>query len=173
MKVGVSMGLYDGFEFRGFDSSCSSSSSIWDTDERSIFRNTYKLNNELSTHEGGVSVYNDIIRMFKRGDQIGISDLLVDLYRQKKEYEDKIDTYVKKIETLNKQAIYMSQELRHTQFELDNVYASGLGEKLEVSKKMKKLYDSGASLRKIAELYKCDKSTVRRRLEKMGIQIRK
>lgn len=41
------------------------------------------------------------------------------------------------------------------------------------SAEMKSLYESGWSLRKIAEKFNCDKSKVKRRLKKMGVQIRK
>lgn len=41
------------------------------------------------------------------------------------------------------------------------------------SAEMKSLYESGWSLRKIAEKFNCDKNKVKRRLKKMGVQIRK
>ena len=67
----------------------------------------------------------------------------------------------------------MSYLLKDTTKELENIAYDRFGNHLEQYKEMKKQYLRGASLRELAKIYGCDKSTVKRRLIKMGVTIRK
>lgn len=148
-------------------------SSGWETNEKKIFQNTSKLWEELGTYQDGKNTYYDIVRMFKCCNQNGISDLLADLFKRQKKDGQLIDKYKEQIAELNKQLANIYRKLENKSAELENVYGHGLGEKLNKSKEIKNLYEKGYSLRKIGELYHCDKSTVKRLLIKMGVQIRK
>lgn len=147
-------------------------SSSWETDERKIFQNTCSLCDELNTHKDGLKTYYDIVGMFKRCNQNGISNLLADLYKRQKEDGQLIDRYAKQVEELNKQLIQISGQLRHTSVQLENLHDYGLDEKFNRAREMKNLYEKGTSLREIGRVFHCDKSTVKRMLIKMGVQIR-
>lgn len=59
--------------------------------------------------------------------------------------------------------------LQHQVFELQ---AKTMGLTLYEAEMMKTSYEKGVSLRKLAEDFNCDKSTIKRRLIKMGVTIR-
>lgn len=62
-----------------------------------------------------------------------------------------------------------NKRLQHQVFELQ---AKTMGLTLYEAEMMKTSYEQGTSLRKLAEDFNCDKSTVKRRLIKMGVTIR-
>jgi len=148
-------------------------SSSWETDERKIFQNTCSLCEELNKHKDGLKIYYEIVAMLRHCNQKGISNLLADLYKRQKENEQLIDRYAKQIEELNKQLLDTSRQLRHTSVELENLHDYGLDKKLNRAREMKNLYEKETSLREIGRVFHCDKSTVKRMLIKMGVQIRK
>jgi len=68
-----------------------------------------------------------------------------------------------KAEEVNKELQAEVNSLRREVFGLDEYRCSG----------MRELYMAGKSLREIGKIYRCDKSTVKRKLVKMRITIRK
>lgn len=74
--------------------------------------------------------------------------------------------YMKRVEEVNKQNREMSMQLKELQIQ-------AMGISVRDGQRMKAEYEKGMSLRKLAEMFGCDKSTIKRRLIKMGVQIRK
>lgn len=62
-----------------------------------------------------------------------------------------------------------NNELRDRVFELQSKY---IGLNVFKAYNMKRDYEHGTSLRELAKVYGCDKSTIKRRLIKMGVTIR-
>lgn len=68
------------------------------------------------------------------------------------------------IEDLKKQIIKITEQL-------DELCHQNIGVSYANGKRMATYYREGMSLRKIAEIFDCDKSTVKRRLERLGEKI--
>lgn len=147
-------------------------SPVWETDERKIINDTARLLLELEKHNDGRNTYRRIVRLFSGCRQKDIANILTDLYEQLRNYKTQNDKLSKQVQDLEKQVYDISCELKDAQRELKNISFDRFGNHLEQYKEMKKQYLRGASLRELAKIYGCDKSTVKRRLIKMGVTIR-
>lgn len=145
---------------------------VWETDERKILNVTARLSLELERHNDGRNTYHRIVRLFSECKQKDISNILTDLYEQLRNYKARNDKLSTQVQDLEKQLYDMSCLLRNTTIELKNISYDRFGNHLEQYKEMKRRYIKGASLRELAKIYGCDKSTVKRRLIKMGVTIR-
>jgi len=87
-------------------------------------------------------------------------------YGQKESLRAMLKEKISEIDRLNKENI----ELRGRVYDLQ---IKTMGLSVYEADKMKACYENGASLRELAQIYRCDKSTIKRHLMKMGVTIRK
>ncbi len=94
---------------------------------------------------------------------------LRDMIKQKdtviENLKETLEENIKQIEDFKKQIEIITQHL-------DELYHQNVGVSYSVGKQMTAYYKEGMSLRKIAQIFSCDKSTVKRRLERIGVKIR-
>lgn len=147
-------------------------SPVWETDERKIRRNTINLSLELGKTADDMDTYSYIVRMFKNCNQAAIADLLAANFAKLNKAYEKNEELHKEILDLNEQLKKILWQKRYLEGKLNNIYETSFGEKLKEYEAMEEYYKKGKSLREIAKRLHCDKSTVKRRLIKMGVTIR-
>lgn len=124
-------------------------------------------------------LYAEILRCFMEKDMATLGKIIVQLaigFEKSQSTEEKIATIrvleekVKILEGELKKQIKTNREL---DTEVNSLRRELFGTKQWQYLYIKNLYQSGSSLRQIGKILNCDKSTVKRKLIKMGIQIRK
>lgn len=101
----------------------------------------------------------EVCKWFKEKDMLNIVGMMKSLS----------DEYVK----LRDQVEILNDKNKALQAEIDHLYDELLGTEKHRCKTMRELYECGISLRQISKMLHCDKSTVKRKLLKMGVPIRK
>jgi len=87
--------------------------------------------------------------------------------------KDKINTQLQemlqdKIEQIEK----LEEQVKEKDKQIEKLHYQTMGISATESWMMKSKYERGVSLRELAKIFNCDKSTVKRRLIKMGVTIR-
>ena len=98
---------------------------------------------------------------------------LLERFKEMLEQKDKINANLRqmlkeKIAENDK----LNREIREINWQLHELHIKSMGLDPYDVERMKREYESGASLRQLAKTFHCDKSTVKRRLIKMGVTIR-
>lgn len=137
--------------------------------------------------------YNKILSAFCSGSLDIIADMLVSAYNDKKsalmdsirisgdlkELEFDMELRNREIKDLKSTIIEKDMQIKDLKgsilekdAQFHNLYCQSIGITPAEGMIMKAEYENGMSLRMLAEKYKCDKSTIKRRLIKMGVTIR-
>ncbi len=129
------------------------------------------LLNSLKTEE-----YNKIINALCSGDYAVIADILVSVYEDKKQERMeniRVQGELKEAGVIKDHEIQeLRKRVQEMERQLEELHYQKMGISMKDGMRMKLQYEHGMSLRKLAEIYHCDKSTVKRRLLKMGVAIR-
>lgn len=124
--------------------------------------------------------YSEIFSYFKKKDMRNIASLMALFLKQEKKKSNEAGSLKTRIEGLESKVSLLEAELnkkentiKQLEADLDSLQEQLLGTDKQRCLSMRDLYQAGMSLRKIGEIYGCDKSTVKRNLIKMGVTIRK
>ena len=135
------------------------------TDETEVMEYTRELRDILNDSSNFPILFN----CFLNKRMPDLAQIMVSMLRAGRKYKEMAERKEAEIQLLKRQLKDKEgriSELLSTVDELENLIGI---EELHKMKRMKSLYLQGHSLRKIGEIFRCDKSTVRKKLEKMGI----
>lgn len=94
-----------------------------------------------------------------------LKDVIEEKKKRIEQLGEMLKGYMEQVDRLNK-------ENRRMEVQLIDLYVQYIGMPLEAAQRMKDEYERGMSLRELANVFSCDKATVKRRLIKMGVKIR-
>ena len=134
------------------------------TEETEIMEYTSELKDILNCNE----TYRTIFRCFKEKNMPALAANMVQMIRTAKELKRRVSERENNIEYLKKQIAEKESKISSLTSELEKIKAYKIGEDIEKLEVMANCYDRGQSLRKIGQRFNMDKSTVKRKLIKLG-----
>lgn len=146
------------------------------TDETEVLRCTRKLEYEINNPQK----YAEIFRCFVKKDIQALSDIMVSMLQNCKNYRNtvakqntRIEELEKRLEDQNKQLIAQRETIYKLQANISQLSSQRNKLGIEQLMRMRLLYEREKySLNKLGEMFNCDKNTVKQRLLEMGVEIR-
>lgn len=157
----------------------------FENDESFEYLDNLQLKEHLSGLEFFVSEeeYLEIFKYFKEKDMIGLAGVIKrfaerlsksqSLEVQIKSLNDEISNLNIKLSDQDRELTKLSESNGDLQAEANSLREEVFKSEKVRCESMRDLYMCGYSLRQIGKMLHCDKSTVKRKLLKMGVQIRK
>lgn len=137
------------------------------TEETEVMEYTSELRNTLPNP----SLYGVIFRCFVERRMEDLANIMTDMLKQGLRYKNISDQKDNEIQRLKKQLEDRDKRIADLQQQLQLNHSHGKISSADMMQ-MKVWYEHGYSLRKLGEMFNCDKNTVKQRLLEMGVQLR-
>ena len=117
--------------------------------------------------------YNLVFDMFKEKDMRGLALMVEGVLKESRRYALESDEKDRQIQNLKKRIEEAEIQISKLSEEKETVEKTAGKYRAADLEKMKQMYQNGQSLRNIGQEFNMDKSTVKRKLIQMGVEIRK
>lgn len=116
--------------------------------------------------------YNAVLQYLKTDNRAMLAEIITRLYKEaKKNYIDMRDSENQEIQNYKYRIEQLTREVEELKKQAEYLPAQTRGDYGKL-KMMKEMYENGHTLSSIASVVKCNKSTVKRKLIKMGVKLR-
>lgn len=137
------------------------------TNETEVMEYTKELRNLITNTD----IYREIFRCFVGKRMSDLATIMTNMYKQVLKSNKTVTEKNARIQELEKQLEDRDKRIADLQQQLQLNSRHGKISSADMMQ-MKVLYEQGYSLRKLGEMFNCDKNTVKQRLLEMGVEIR-
>lgn len=139
----------------------------YQTDETEVMEYTSELRNLITNTD----IYREIFRCFVDKRMYDLATIMTNMYKQMLKSNKAVKEKDSEIQYLRKQLEQRDKQIADLQQLLQLNSSHGKTSSVDMMQ-MKVLYEQNYSLRKLGEMFNCDKNTVKQRLLEMGVELR-